>query len=282
MASLVSSLELASDKDDDGVISVGARLIVSMPELGHRISPHFATRWLLVPGLWVLSGVDPARLGVIADILLAVLCPAPGCRQSRFEAGLDVDQQGTWCWRNDGGGACGKRQQAVLALLQRLAIGQKDERRWYGGDDARPLQFTVMRPRGGLARRPFGDTTLSLTSGRRPTTPGGSAEGGAADGNELTARERRIAFAERGRNAYALRVGTADLAAVRAVGRLLQGGSDEWGLCSWIAQQFASLAPGEAVRPSTQALRRGHHSLNKRHWTQAMRALLFCEFEDRG
>lgn len=281
-ASLVSSLELASDKDDDEAISVGARLIVSMLELGHRISPHFRNEMVhLVPEvLRVLSGVDPARLGVsIADILLAVLCPSardvgsPDSRLGWDENGPagDLDAGGTMV-EEPVAQAC---QQAVLALLQRfLAIGQKD-----GTSLVRrrrretSFQFTVMRPRGGARRGVrLGDTTSvadirqatneHLVAAQRVPRPEVAMNS--------TARERRIAFAEERGAATAvprttpLRVGTADLAAVRAVGRLLQGGSDEWGYCSWIAQQFASLGLGECPHQALQSIASWtDHSLNK-------------------
>ena len=295
-ASLVSSLELASDKDDDEAISVGARLIVSMLELGHRISPHFRNEMVhLVPEvLRVLSGVDPARLGVsIADILLAVLCPnardvgSPDSRLGWDENGPagDLDAGGTMV-EEPVAQAC---QQAVLALLQRfLAIGQKD-----GTSLVRrrrretSFQFTVMRPRGGARRGVrLGDTT-SVADIRQATNEHLVAAQRVARPEvamNSTARERRIAFAEERGAATAvprttstpLRVGTADLAAVRAVGRLLQGGSDEWGYCSWIAQQFASLGLGERPHQALQSIASWTpFAEQNRHWTQAMRALRF-------
>ena len=294
-ASLVSSLELASRRGDDEAISVGTRLIISMLELmpGHRISPHFRDAMVkLVPdALAALSISDPAKLVLsVADILLAVL--SPNSRDGSFASsdsprdwqvgganGADNDPTNARALSSEDSviNAC---QDAVLGLLQRFAaIGEVD-----GTSLVRrrrretSFQFTVMRPRGGrggnaAATRAFGETA-SVADVRNATIDQASKLRRPNVAMASTARERRIAFAEEKERAATagaatavnassmprLRVGMAELAAVRAVGRLLQGGAEDWGpgdYTGWIGQQFVAHGLGDVC------------------------IALLCEFEDR-
>ena len=303
--SLVSSLELAARKHDDEAISVGTRLIISMLELmpGHRISPHFRDAMVrLVPDvLTALSISDPARLVLsVSDILLAVLSP-----NSRDDGA--ASPRSDWSAQEEGGHADGLPaaertapgpdvdsgmlvsedsvihacQHAVLGLLQRfVAIGELD-----GTSLVRrrrretSFQYTVMRPRGGRGNAALGETA-SVADIRNATIDQASdARRRHNVAMASTARERRIAFAEEKERAAAaataaapasiprLRVGTAELAAVRAVGRLLQGGAEDWGMegsggytagySAWIGQQFVAHGLGDVC------------------------IALLCEFEDR-
>lgn len=249
--SLVSSLESASRKQDDEAISVGIRLIVSMLELGHRISPHFRDAMVhLVPDvLAALSISDPARLVLsISDILLAVLSPnsrdvgSPDSQPDWETQGFDGSGSGELGVGARGGGGGGEGseitgpmgedtvvhacQHAVMQLLERFAaIGELE-----GTSLVRrrrretSFQFTVMRPRGG-ARGIFGETA-SVADIRHATNDQAASDLRRPNvAMNSTARERRIAFAEeKERVAVAaaaaappkpvLRVGTADLATV--------------------------------------------------------------------
>jgi hypothetical protein len=286
--SLVSSLEFASERGDDEAISVGTRLIISMLELmpGHRISPHFrdAIVQMVPDALAALSISDPARLVLsIADILLAVL--SPNSHDGGADSPRDCWEVGQGTAAASGADnelvqaralssedsvvrAC---QDAALGLLQRfVAIGTVD-----GTSLVRrrrretSFQFTVMRPRGGrggnaTATRTLGDTA-SVADVRHATIDQASKSRRPNVAMASTARERRIAFAEEKEREAAetaspavstssmprLRVGTAELASVRAVGRLLQGGAEDWssgdhnGYTGWIGQQFVAHGLGD-------------------------------------
>lgn len=299
--SLVSSLELASRRGDDEAVSVGTRLIISMLELmpGHRILPHFRDEMVqVVPGvLAALNISDPASFSLsIADILLAVLSP----NSQDCIAGSPRDWQVGQSSTGTVGATIGDNylakaqalssedstikacQEAVLGLLQRfVSIGEVD-----GTSLVRrrrretSFQFTVMRPRGrrgggnAPATRALGETASVTDVQRAAIDQAASNPQRPAVAMASTARERRIAFAEEKERAAAaatvhasttprLRVGTAELAAVRAVGRLLQGGAEDWGpegyggYSGWIGQQFVAHGLGDVC------------------------IALLCEFEDR-
>ena len=266
---------------------------------GHRISPHFRDAMVQrVPdALAALSISDPAQLVLsVADILLAVL--SPNSRDGSFASsdsprdwqvgqasagasganGADHDPANARALSSEDSviNAC---QDAVLGLLQRFAaIGEID-----GTSLVRrrrretSFQFTVMRPRGGrggnaTTTRAFGETA-SVADVRHATIDQASKLRRPNVEMASTARERRIAFAEEQERAATgaattvdassmprLRVGMAELAAVRAVGRLLQGGAEDWGpgdYTGWIGQQFVAHGLGDVC------------------------IALLCEFEDR-
>lgn len=214
-AGLMSSLNMASKSADEEAMSVGARLIVSMLELGHgqRISPHFHDAMVqLVPeAIGCFVGPEPARLVLsLADVLLAVLSPAVG----------DVPNESVWTDATEvevasaGAGTGTDPSLAVIRSCQNAAVGLLECFLTIGERDGTSLvrrqrrkasfQFTVMRPRG-------------------------KAAAGATDAvSDVRARPR---------------IGLAELAAVRAVGRLLQGEHVEYN--HWIANKFSSLGLGD-------------------------------------
>ena len=207
-AGLVSSLQVASANSDEEAMSVGARLIVSMLELAHgqRISPHFHDAMVnLVPdAISCFQGTDPARLVLsLADLLLAVLSPAVG----------ELPDHSVWAEPGEGAApATGALavirtcQDAAVVLLERfLTIGERDGTSLVRRQRRQAsFQFTVMKPRKGK-------------------------KGKGAAATELAAQRPRI--------------GSADLAAVRAVSRLLQGAHVEYN--HWIANKFATLGLGD-------------------------------------
>eukprot|EP01047_Picozoa_sp_COSAG01_P077106 COSAG01_NODE_13769_length_1537_cov_239.372740_1_plen_502_part_10 len=250
-SALLSSLQAASANADEEAMCVGARLIVSMLELGHghRTAPHFRDAMVaLVPpaaSCFDSSAAkrgstraatsrglgDPARVALsLADVLLAVLSPVGG-DSALAQARPPVPQTSSAAAGGDGSsdrgggagvlaatGADGQQhageeaamhacQGAVINLLRRfLTIGEQDgtslvrqQRRQAS------FQFTVMRPRA----------KAKVSS---------SVEGGGRSGRGSPSRQR---------------IGTAELACVRAVGRLLQG--EHRGYNLWIAGKFAEL-----------------------------------------